>query len=389
MLEVQPIVTTVRGIEPTRDRWPAQGLPPDGIAVELGDGQRLRLDPREERTPGFARLFEGLAAQGLHVYLELDPDSGRINRLLIPIVSRVERLYPIADDILGVALEQSHARHLLRRDLPRGAALEEQLRRAADGNTPVIVTEDDSHTIIDVRPGPKEGPLPPLGEAPPRPFGPTWFRPIWLVIHRILWWRWWPWWWPWWWFLWWWFWPWNWFHCVSAARAQQIFNAMSATTCSPLTVIPPCIPFMYPDDGCWGRAHEMRRLIVNMGHSSKKVWIQGWLHASTRNNPSCGVNWGWHVAPTICVRGPWFFQRQDMVIDPSLFTGPVTKATWKSVQGDPNATLTDSAGSIFYLWGMVTDPSYSQTNTVLATYRLQLLNRSLTSVGPPPYASCP
>jgi hypothetical protein len=76
-----------------------------------------------------------------------------------------------------------------------------------------------------------------------------------------------------------------------------------------------------------------------------------------------------------------------MVIDPSLFTKPVTKTTWKSVQGDVNASLTDSEASIFYLWGSVTDPDYSQTNTVLATYRLQLQNR-VNSYGPPPYA-CP
>lgn len=67
----------------------------------------------------------------------------------------------------------------------------------------------------------------------------------------------------------------------------------------------------------------------------------------------------------------------------------VSQATWKGVQGDPAATLTPSAGEIFYLWGNSTDPTYAQTNTVLATYRLQLLNRSLSSFGPPPYANCP
>jgi hypothetical protein len=36
-----------------------------------------------------------------------------------------------------------------------------------------------------------------------------------------------------------------------------------------------------------------------------------------------------------------------MVIDPSLFTTPVSKATWTGVQGDPNASLTDSDGSLF------------------------------------------
>jgi hypothetical protein len=61
---------------------------------------------------------------------------------------------------------------------------------------------------------------------------------------------------------------------------------------------------------------------------------------------------------------------------------------YKGVQGDPSATLTDSDASIFYLWGNVTDPTYAQTNTVLAFYRLQLQNRSI-QLGPPPYANCP
>ena len=93
----------------------------------------------------------------------------------------------------------------------------------------------------------------------PEPQLPTWPWPIrWLIdIWR---WRW----WPWWWFS---------FRCMSRARAQQVFDAMAATTCNPLTVPPPCIPFMYPDDGCWGRAHEMCRLMINMGVKPAKVWI--------------------------------------------------------------------------------------------------------------------
>jgi hypothetical protein len=152
---------------------------------------------------------------------------------------------------------------------------------------------------------------------------------------------------------------------------------------------------MYPDDGCWGRAHEMCRLMIQMGVSPKKVWIErvapGYLHVNTRNNPNCFIEWNWHVAPTICVwHGWWWFScGQDMVIDPSMFTTPVTKATWKAAQNNSGATLTDSDWTIFYLWGMVTDPTFSQTNQVLATYRLQLQLRSQGAAGPPPYANCP
>jgi hypothetical protein len=173
------------------------------------------------------------------------------------------------------------------------------------------------------------------------------------------------------------------------ASAQQIFNTMNASSCDPLTVPTPCIPFLYPDDGCWARAHEMCRLMINMGLSPMKVWIQASsrLHVDTRNNPACFVEWGWHVAPTLCVRGPRFLQLQQMVIDPSLFTTPVSKATWKWVQGDPNASLTDTAASIYWLWGSGTDTTYSQTNNYLAYYRLQLQNRAIGQ-GPPPYANC-
>jgi hypothetical protein len=79
-----------------------------------------------------------------------------------------------------------------------------------------------------------------------------------------------------------------------------------------------------------------------------------------------------------------------MVIDPSLFTTPVTQAQWKGVQGDPLASLTDTDASIFWYFSSPTgtDPTYAQTNYYLAYYRLALQNRSV-NLGPPPYANCP
>jgi glutaminase-like protein len=348
-----------------------------GLSVELEDGRRVRLDPSNPRAAGLAAVLDGVNKQRLPVYLEIDAASSTITRLLIPHVSRVASLRAADDGGLDVRLERSHARHLLRRGAPDFAQLEGQLREALKSGGPVVLTEDDAHNIIDVRgytPGP-EGPVYPFPRPPfppPIPWPWVWIRDLWRRLWA----------WPWW--------PWWWFGCISATRAQQVFDAMSATSCDPLTVPVPCIPFLYPDDGCWGRAHEMRRLMVAMGLKPKKVWIEAstWLHVNTKNNPVCYVEWGWHVAPTLCVRGKWFWRARPMVIDPSLFKTPVTKATWKSVQGDPGATLTDSAGSIFYLWGSVTDDTYSETNSVLATYRLQLQNRALMA-GPPPYAACP
>jgi hypothetical protein len=119
---------------------------------------------------------------------------------------------------------------------------------------------------------------------------------------------------------------------------------------------------------------------------------KGLTPENIKNNPNCFVNWGWHVAPTLCVRRWrwwWWFSSQTMVIDPSLFTTPVSEATWKGVQGDPNATLTPTSADVFSRWGgYQPDPAYVQTNIVLANYRSQLQLRSL-NIGPPPYANCP
>ena len=124
---------------------------------------------------------------------------------------------------------------------------------------------------------------------------------------------------------------------VTMQKARQLFDLVNTKICCPALAAPPCIPFLYPDDGCWGRAHEMCRLILSQGVTPKKVWIYGSLNTPNRNHPSCRVLWGWHVAPTLDVTVG--STTQVYVIDPSLFNEPVTEATWKSVQGDPNAAL--------------------------------------------------
>ena len=66
------------------------------------------------------------------------------------------------------------------------------------------------------------------------------------------------------------------------------------------------------------------------------------------------------------------------------------------MQGDPNATLTHTAASIYWRNWMPTDPNYVDTNIQLTTYRNLLKHRSTIAKnpntnqpwGPPPYAHC-
>jgi hypothetical protein len=159
------VVSTVIRIEPPLDRPPAEMLrAARGLSVELEGGRRVRLDPDDTRSAGFTQILDGLSSQRLPVYLEVDPATSAITRLLIPHVTRVVSIRPIDDGVLGVDLEFSHARHVLRRGAPGFSELERQLREAMRTGAPVILTENDAHEIIDIRsytPGP-EGPLPPF-----------------------------------------------------------------------------------------------------------------------------------------------------------------------------------------------------------------------------------
>ncbi len=372
------IVSTVIRLELPSDRPLAEAMrADDGLWVGLEGEQRVRLDPDDERSGGFAQVLDGLRRQGLPVYLEFDPDTSAVTALRVPHVSPVIAVQRIDRGVLDVVLANSHARHFLRESAENFELLRGQVDEAIRSGAALILVEDDAHDIIDLRLAPKDFPLPwpPFPKLPPRPKWPwRWFWDL-RELLRIVWW------WP--------LWPWWWFRCISATRAQQVFDDMQATSCAPLTVPTPCIPFLFPDDGCWARANEMCRLMQAQGLRPRKVWIQGWLVVATRNNPNCSVSWGWHVAPTLCVRGPGFLDHQDMVIDPSLFTTPVTKAQWKAVQS-PTATLTDTDASIYMYFSSPTgtDPGYTQTNYWLAYFRLQLQARSV-SQGPPPYANCP
>jgi hypothetical protein len=329
---------------------------PQTLTITFEGGRSGVLDLSTPSGRVWADVLDYLRNARAPAYVEIDPISGLISNLLMPAVVTVGEITPIADGA-EVELIISHAKHYLRRSNPDYDQLLRTLETARKDGATVAVTETPTtHEIIDVRPVPGLKAPGAAGEAPLAPPGP---HPGPAAA-------------------------------VTLNQAQQMFSLVAGKFCCPAVAAAPCIPFNYPDDGCWGRAHEMCRLIIAAGVQPNKIWIFGNLQAATQNNPICHVNWGWHVAPTLDVQVG--ASSQTYVIDPSLFPNPVPQPTWASAQGDPNPTLIPSPASVFYRnqSGSIsqTDPTYAQTNAVLNTYRQQLRLRATGPDGPPPYATC-
>jgi hypothetical protein len=355
-----------------------------GAEIELEDGRRARIDPKDRRATGFVELLESRRERGRPVYLEVDPDTGAITRFEIPLVGRVESVTETPAEDLDIVMPPSHGAHYLRRTSPDFDAWAGLLREAIDKGLPVIITQDDRQEVIDLRfyPNPEEIPPFPKPGLPPEwwrrwpwdrwPF--RWYVDIYEYILKLLAW---------------------WLSAVTQQKANETFSLVNGLSCQPLSPIAPCITFLYPDDGCYARAHEMCRLMGLQGVSSRKVFNYAGsnndLLVQTKNHPSCSVSWWYHVAPTLRVRKS-FPKVEEQVIDPALFTGPVTTAVWQTKQIDPNATLVGTDASVYFRnksGSTVTyDNSYTDTNATLADFRDALKARSLQQ-GPPPYANCP
>jgi hypothetical protein len=92
------------------------------------------------------------------------------------------------------------------------------------------------------------------------------------------------------------------------------------------------IPFKYPEDGCYARAHEMSRLLDGEGIVTGKTFIEGDLRVETENSPKGYVEWWYHVAPIIKVKGENGGDDQVYVLDPSIFQRPVPVEEWFRIQ---------------------------------------------------------
>jgi len=125
---------------------------------------------------------------------------------------------------------------------------------------------------------------------------------------------------------------------VTPAIAAALFGAMAAR---------PDIAFKFPVDGCYARAHLMVELMQAMGLNPGKAWTfqspGDPLWVNTPNHPAGRVAWGYHVAPTLPVKGDDGVVR-DMLMDPSMFGHPVTVQEWKDAQHDSPTVVQTAPG---------------------------------------------
>ncbi|MCL4264494.1 MAG: hypothetical protein KJ069_14820 [Anaerolineae bacterium] len=130
---------------------------------------------------------------------------------------------------------------------------------------------------------------------------------------------------------------------VTESEASEIFDDMADES---------DIPFAFPADGCYGRAHRMIQRIAEKHEVDIELIEKVSIEMTSQEEPLSimtnyvypgyndgVVQWGWHVAPLLDV------EMEDgrvvpMVIDPSLFKEPVTIEEWASIMHAPNADIT-------------------------------------------------
>jgi len=114
------------------------------------------------------------------------------------------------------------------------------------------------------------------------------------------------------------------------------------------------IPWDYPQDCCYNRAHVMARELQAVGVDVGKVWnyappsvFGNGLRVSTPHASRGYVEWTYHVAPTVPVVDPQG-KVSRLVLDPSMTNGPITPDQWKALQGTPLSKLVSTDATPYY-----------------------------------------
>jgi hypothetical protein len=342
------------------------GAQKETLTIQFGDGtEPVEIDASHPQAKLYNDLLAALEPNQL-AWLEVDAATRRLQALDIPIVAPVADVFDQPTGDVSVRLVGSPALRTLKTTEPRFAQMRAALREAAGRSVRVALTErDDTREIVNVRSDvrPFDRPL-----AVPRPL---------LFNDAVI----------------------ASFTVISMAQARDAFNHLKGdTACDPEHVNSSCIPFLYPDDGCTGRAHLMCEMLSQLSHrvagmpdiiSGKAFHHSGdprvTYDVATPNVPGCRAPFFFHCAPVVNVDGAGL-----QVIDPSFFDGPVPEADWHRIQnaGGPHM-IADRV--VFYAdapnVGIVFDPVGQQARSALGFARTQLVKRVAAEHRPPPY--CP
>jgi hypothetical protein len=275
-----------------------------------------------------------------------------ITDVIVPFVGLVIRMTRASDGSFQVGLNTSAIRFLLEPNRPNFSTMRKFLQEARTTRTPVVIQATRTGRVIEEVGSDSDLQSFRAGEIIPRPIVGN--KAIALASQ------------------------------VGAARATTLFNDMFGEDCGVGSGPTRCIPFQFPDDGCWARADRMCDLLQRRhGLRAVKVWIHGNLRASTFFSPFCRVTWDWHVAPALRRAGE---AAHLTILDPAVFDEPVSRARWKAEFGDRNARISVTDASVFSqsAEGVFEREPKGQLDFDLDKYQ-GLLEERVALDGPPPY----
>jgi hypothetical protein len=305
-------VSKVRELREPDNLDPATGDLNDAIELsgvlelQLENGNTFLVEKTDPKASMWKEFVDWQQKKQLPVYVEVQTQS-RIVREIFPTSKRLPdhvNRQPV-DGRLRVIFRASPAIFYLNPALPKFKEMWARLDRAAADNDEVLVTHHPlTLEMIDVRDAPEEETPEETLEPPPPPGAPAIHAAPALVKTE-----------------------------VTLEEAIVIFNAMAVAD----------IPFFFIRDCCTARAQKMCRLMLeDFKVRALKIWNYGNGFASDKRtlcvktsvDPSGKVCWTYHVAPILNVVDG---TTKTLVIDPSMFDGPVAISTWLLAQNDSDS----------------------------------------------------
>ena len=157
---------------------------------------------------------------------------------------------------------------------------------------------------------------------------------------------------------------------------NNIFNTVKSQCCKlpGIFLYGQCIPFQYVADGCYARAHKMRQIIESYyGYSSYKVFNYACNGAGTLSvnatlwGNNCCVRWWYHVASYVIVQVGT--AQYGYLIDPAMFTGPVSIPTWVAAQKNVACGYAGATqGQVYYTSNAYAPSSLNTATCTLVPY---------------------